>query len=213
MKFRLDPADQQFLEDLHRLGAATVNGLCESIGVTATAVRQRLTRLQSQELVARESVKTDRGRPHHIYRVTEKGLGQLGDNYRELAMILWREIKAIEDLPVLRSVLGGIRDAMTARLSTSVAGDSINDRFRELQSAMSDRGYSVEVDLEGELPILRETNCPYQELATLDPSICELEQQVFQQLLGTDVELTQCCLDGHTCCEFQPAGATDGETG
>ena len=62
-------------------------------------------------------------------------------------------------------------------------------------------------DDSGRLPILRENNCPYLELASSDPAICELEKEVFRKVLGSEVELTQCCLDGHTCCEFQPVSA------
>ena len=45
MKVFLDFNDREFLDRLHRLRAATVQELCDDLGVTATAVRQRLTRL------------------------------------------------------------------------------------------------------------------------------------------------------------------------
>src|SRR5437660_1626524 len=68
-----------------------------------------------------------------------------------------------------------------------------------------------EIGAGGALPILRENNCPYSELADGDRGICELEQEVFQRVLGADVKLSQCCLDGHHCCEFevsQPVSAS-----
>jgi predicted ArsR family transcriptional regulator len=213
MKFVLEPSDQSFLEQLHRLGSATVSALCEEIGVTATAVRQRLTRLHSLGLVSREKEKADRGRPHHVYSLTVEGLRHLGNDYRELAMILWQEIKALPDSQLRSHLLGRIREAMVSRFEKSVRSDSVADRFRELQHAMSDNGYQVEVDFDGSLPILRETSCPYQDLASMDPSICELEQEVFRDVLKTPVELTQCCLDGHTCCEFQAASQEQGASG
>ncbi|NOX53936.1 MAG: hypothetical protein GXP27_05750, partial [Planctomycetes bacterium] len=56
---------------------------------------------------------------------------------------------------------------------------------------------------------LRENNCPYPDLANRDPSICQLEQEVFQQILGEDVVLAECCRDGGQYCEFQAGGGAD----
>jgi predicted ArsR family transcriptional regulator len=202
MKAALEQSDSQFLNDLHRIGPRTVQEICETAGVTATAVRQRLTRLQGVGFVTRELVRTGRGRPHFVYRVTEKGLRQLGDNYGDLALILWREIRRIEDSEIRESITTRIRDALVTRLGRFSEGN-MPDRLQRLSESLLNRGYDVELGNSSELPILRENNCPYQELAEEDRGICDLEIEVFRQSLGTDVRLTQCCLDGHHCCEFE----------
>ena len=207
MKANLDASDRQFLDRLHRLDAGTDPEICEDIGVTATAVRQRLNRLQGLGFVTRETVRCGRGRPHHVYRITDVGLRELGDNYSDLAMILWNEVQNIEPLETRTRVLERIQGAFVERYSRLVQGKSLNDRFDQLQGALAERGFDVEVDKSGPLPILRENNCPFLEMASQDASICELERQVFQSVLGTDVEMTSCCLDGSHCCEFQPTAA------
>jgi predicted ArsR family transcriptional regulator len=210
VKLAIDFDDRQFLERLHRLRSATVQELCAETGVTATAVRQRLTRLQGLGLVGRETVRHGRGRPHHSYVVTEAGLRELGDNYAELAIILWREMRQIEDPAVRERIAARVREALVQRYGQAVQGASVTERFTELMLALNDRGFDVEVDASGGLPILRENNCPYHELAASDPAICELEHAVFQRVLGTELALTQCCLDGHACCEFQPGQKRSG---
>ena len=79
----------------------------------------------------------------------------------------------------------------------------------QLREALDREGFDVETDTRTDgdetLPILREHHCPYHELAAEDRSICELEQSVFEEVLGVPVTLTQCCHDGHNCCEFEPA--------
>ena len=203
MKATLDPNDRQFLDRLRRFGSATVQDLCDDLGVTATAVRQRLTRLQGLNLVSREVVRTGRGRPHHTYRVTAAGLYELGDNYADLAMILWQEVRNIEEQDIRQRVVNRVKDSLVSRYETVVQGNSLNERIEQLTAVLTERGFDVEVDADGPLPILRENNCPYLELASVDPGICELEQSVFEQVLGTELTLTQCCLDGHHCCEFR----------
>jgi len=205
MKVSLEHDDEQFLLSLERLGEGTVQDLCEAAGVTATAVRQRLGRLQSLGLIGRQTIRTGRGRPHHTYQITEQGRRQLGDNYSELARLLWSELHTIDELDVRQRVTGRIRDAMVRQYGANVNGVTLSDRFTQLGTALASRGFSVEVDSHEMLPILRENHCPYHDLAQQDSGICELEQQVFEQVLGVPLTLASCCRDGGHCCEFHPA--------
>ncbi len=209
MRVVLESNDRDFLVRLQRLGQGTIQQLCEDLGVTATAVRQRLMRLQSLGMVTREVVRAGRGRPRHIYCVTESGIRELGDNYSELATVLWFELSSIDDREVRAQVFHRIQNALVARYGSNVQGESLQDRIEQLCDALVDRGFDVEVDVSGDLPILRENNCPYLELASSHPEICELERSVFKRILGVDVSLEQCCLDGHHCCEFHAESGSD----
>jgi predicted ArsR family transcriptional regulator len=206
MKISQDSSDRQYLERLQRLGCGTVRQMCSEMGVTSTAVRQRLTRLKSLDLVEREVVRGGRGRPHYTYRVTEVGLKQLGENYADLAIILWQELRKIADPTIRERVLRQIQEALVSRYGSIVTNGTLNERLQQLEEALVERGFDVEVDATGQVPILRENSCPYLELAATDHAICDLEQAVFRRVLDANVTLTQCCLDGHCCCEFQ---ATD----
>ncbi|HID24463.1 MAG TPA: MarR family transcriptional regulator [Planctomycetaceae bacterium] len=208
MKVAIDrTSDRQLLQQLHRLGSATVAQLCAELGVTATAVRQRLMRLQSADLVTREAIRSGRGRPRHVYRLTEAGVRSLGENYGDLAAILWRELQRIQDPTVREHLVARIRDALVQRYGSSVDGRTLDERVAQLKEVLADRGFQVEVDCKDGVPTLRENNCPYPDLASRDPSICRLEQEVFQEILGEDVVLAHCCRDGDQYCEFQVVGA------
>lgn len=201
----LEPDDEQFLLRLQRLGGGTIQELCDEFEVTATAIRQRLARLQSLGLIDRQTVRTGRGRPHHTYQITDDGRRQLGDNYSELARLLWSELHTIDEPDVRQRVTGRIRDAMVRQYGMNVNGVALSDRFTQLSRALASRGFSVEVDAHEQLPILRENHCPYHDLAEMDSGICELEQQVFERVLGVQLTLASCCRDGGSCCEFHPA--------
>jgi predicted ArsR family transcriptional regulator len=212
MHATIAPADRQFLEHLHRLGTATIQELCAATGVTATAVRQRLTRLEAAGCIRKEVVRHGRGRPHASYSVTETALRQMGDNYAGLAMLLWRVLTHIEDERLRQEMLGRLRTALVEEYSASVSGPTVLERMRQLQKALSGGGFDVELQPAsgpGALPILRENNCPWHDLASRDAAICDLEQAVFSDVVGAKVELTTCCRDGHSCCEFAVAGAAD----
>ncbi|QDU41412.1 MarR family protein [Maioricimonas rarisocia] len=203
----LSTSDRDLLRQLRRLGAATVRELCESCDVTATAIRQRLGRLESAALVEKEIVRHGRGRPRNCYKLTDNGLQQLGENYAELAQLLWEQLANIDDPGIRGKLIDSLRSAMVERYGSSVDGATLKDRIRQLGAALAQRGADVEIDDreagEGGLPILRENNCPYHRLAAADGTICELEQSVFESVLDAEVELTACCMDGHHCCEFE----------
>lgn len=196
-------ADRQMLEIIRRVEAATVQKLVAETGVTANAVRQRLQRMMADGLIRRALVRHGRGRPHHIYELTEAAERLLGDNYADLATTLWREIKNIEDAAVRRALTRRVCDALVAQYGGEVHGETLDQRLNGLKRVFSDRGIELEIDHNGQLPIIREHGCPYPGLAAEDRSICALEKQVFSRVLGSGVRLSQCRLDGADCCEFQ----------
>ena len=67
-----ETSDARLLDLLRERGPLNVAGIGAACGVTATAVRQRLTRLIEQGLVERVVHRRDRGRPEHRYSLTEK---------------------------------------------------------------------------------------------------------------------------------------------
>jgi predicted ArsR family transcriptional regulator len=211
MRLSIQPGDRQFLERLHEMGGGTIQDICRELGVTATAVRHRLVRLQEGGLVSRELVPSKRGRPHHVYRVTRDALCEMGDNYAELAQILWREIRNIEEPAVRERLASRVENALVEQIRKVSPTAPLEVRLSELATALRERGFQVESDHSGLLPVLRENSCPYYELASEDPGICELEQAVFRKVLNADVRLTQCCLNGHSCCEFQTGEFQTGE--
>src|SRR5262249_2468699 len=53
------------------------------------------------------------------------------------------------------------------------------------------------------LPLLTVAECPYPELAEKDRGIWAVEKMLFAKLLEEPVRLSQCRLDGHSCCQFE----------
>ncbi len=201
-------ADRTLLVRLNRRTRAGVEELCEDLSVTPTAVRQRLSRLSEAGLVDRQAVNVGRGRPRHLYGLTADGRRALGSNYQELADAMWSALADVEDEGVRSFLFGRLQDTLVSRYGGDAVGDGeLHDRLAGLRDALEVHGFTVELDESGPLPILREHHCPYLDISEDDPQICELEQKVFERVLGTGVTLTQCCRDGDACCEFTPNGA------
>jgi len=191
--------------------------LADALGVTATAVRQRLDRLMKAGLVERTAVAKPRGRPSHAYSLTEAGRKLGGDNFRDLALVLWREIRSIRDPQVRSGLIGRIGASLAEAYRSRLRGVMPAERLASVASLMQERDICCSVErsaADGGLPVLTSHACPYPDLAEEDRGICAAERVMLQELVGTSVRLADCRLDGGSVCRFvagQPAdGPTDG---
>lgn len=210
----IDSRDREILEYLHRHHGATTQALCDELGVTRTAIRQRIARLEATELVSAEKQSQTRGRPKNIYKVTADGLHSLGEDYRELAVVLWESIVGLEDSDVKTQLISQVQNRLADRFRQKLTeASTLEKNLDELASEMKASGFNVESDHSAALPILRETNCPFPMLADVDETICQVERNVLEQVLGAPVEFKNRCRDGHHCCEFEvQVESTDGAT-
>jgi DeoR family transcriptional regulator, suf operon transcriptional repressor len=207
MGVHTESSDKTMLDFMRREGAVTISALVAEMGVTATAVRQRLQRLIAAGLIQRESEKKGRGRPNHRYSLTEKGERSAGDNFADIASVLWDEIKAVENPDVRRGLLKRIAGRLAARYRDQVGGDMLGERMTQLAAVMSERDIPFEVGQSGGLPVLSALACPYPELAKRDRSLCTMEKLMLSEVLGESMRLAECRLDGATCCTFTPTAS------
>ncbi len=253
MSWNFGESDLDILELLRVSGSCTVSDLAREFRVTDTAVRQRLARLLADGAVERESLRRGRGRPRHVYKLTRKGMLQVGSNFTDLAVALWHGIQRIENPTVKEQVLRSVARELARLYQGQISGGTTGDRMRSLIRVLEARRIpfemrvggmaaangpggargamlsvpdsSEDVDLltavavpggkahqasraepEG-LPMLVARACPYPELADGDRGVCRVEAAYLSELLGTEMQLTECRLDGGECCRFEATNA------
>lgn len=205
MSGQAETSDKVILDRLRRDGAARISDLVEETGVTATAVRQRIQRLMAEGLIERHTERHGRGRPNHRYKLTEKGQLHTGDNFSDLAIVLWEEIRGVANADVRRGLLKRIADRFVERYRGSVDGETLGQRMSSLVGLMDEKEIPFAVEGTGELPILSALSCPYPELAQADRGVCTMEKLMLSEVLGENMQLSACRLDGAPCCTFTPS--------
>ena len=195
------PIDSVVADLLREHGEMTVSALAKQLDITATAVRQRLGRLMDAKLVQRKAVTEGRGRPSHRYSLTDLGRREAGGNFADLALALWEEIRAIGDVEIRRGLLTRIAGRMAE--SYGITGRSVEERMRAVAELFGERRVPMSVNSDGQLPILTAQCCPYPDLAEQDRSICAMEKMMFSEMVGEKLHLSECRLDGGTCCTFE----------
>jgi len=201
-----ESSDRALLDVLRRGGPLTVVEMAASLGVTATAIRNRLTRLLGAGMVERQAEHQGRGRPKHTYQVSVEAQKRLGQNYTDLALVLWDEMMStVADRKLRRLLFTRVTDRLAEIYRCQVSGQEWEGRLVQLTNLLHDRGVEAEVTMEagGGIPILRQHSCPYYELAEADRAICALERKMFEKVLGRSLRLSQCRLDGDRFCDFQ----------
>ncbi|QDV64462.1 helix-turn-helix transcriptional regulator [Crateriforma conspicua] len=220
----LRSVDRELLSALRGGQSMTIGDLTDALGVTATAVRQRIDRLLSAGLIERQKEVAGRGRPTYRYGLTVLGHQRAGANPAELADAMWREIMAIEDAEVRDAVVAGVASRLGRQYLAkirAIADDddpvlsdlSLEERMKRLAGVLT--GERIEMDVRtlasNDLPVLDITACPYPSLteaASHDRAMCRLEEQMLSEALGKQVQLSSCRLDGDDRCQFSASPET-----
>ncbi len=233
MALKTETSDGAILDLLGNEGAMRISQLATATHVTATAVRQRLDRLMRQGLIERQPARAGRGRPSHYYSLTDLGKRRAGNNFVDLALVLWREVRAIADPDVRRGLLARIARQMAGLYADRMSGGTTVERMGAVVDIFAERDVPFVVEsvarLAGSsaagslavgdraggepktgsgpaadtLPVLTALACPYPQLAEQDRGICALERMMIAELVQQDVKLSACRLDGDSCCRFQ----------
>jgi predicted ArsR family transcriptional regulator len=216
-----EKSDRQLLELLSR-GGMSMTELTEAMGVTPTAVRQRLDRLAEAGCVDRVEDRENsggRGRPAFKYVLTEVGRTLLGNNLEALAVAMWSEIREIDDPRVREQIVRGTARRMLESMRGDVRGRSPRERLQSLAQCLSNRELSVSLQPPAnasangeetakskrqELPMLVVSGCPYPGIADdTRHDICEMEQVMFSELVGQTMVLKECkCHSANGTCTF-----------
>jgi predicted ArsR family transcriptional regulator len=187
-------------------GFVSVGDLTDQLGVTATAIRQRIDRLMEMGLIEREKVVAGRGRPTYRYQLTALGHRCGGANPAEFADAMWKELLAIPDVAIREQVLTAVAQRLGKQYASQVGGEneSFESRMRKLSEMLASRHIVSEVSNSGDLPVLDIGVCPYPSLTDTsdDRAMCRLEEQMISEALGQPVHLSSCRLDGDSCCQF-----------
>ena len=220
-----DPNDRKLLEFLRQDGGRSVGELIEVMEVTATAVRQRLNRLMEKGYIERRLDRESedaagRGRPGYLYHITQLGMDSAGNNFSDLARVMWQEIQALEDEPIrnrlVQSLAKHLAEQYQEQLSSvnTSSEKSLEERMQEVIHLMSQRDVPLDMQQQNGLPVLNVLSCPYPALAEQDRLICDMETIMLSELLGKEVQLDECRLEGGRCCSFQPTSepSTNGIT-
>jgi DeoR family suf operon transcriptional repressor len=208
---QLSENDQQMIALLRKAPSMTVCELTESMGVTATAVRQRLNRLMALELVERSHAAEGRGRPSHHYLLTDSGRRSSANNFGDLAVVLWQEVQKIPDAAIRRQIISGAVERLAEKYESETSGTTVEARMQSVVKLFADRHIEISLETSDGLPVIKVDGCPYPTLAQDNRDICDMEQELLSKVIGQPIDRCQCRQDGDECCTYQAESNSAGK--
>src|SRR2546430_3654070 len=110
-----------------------------------------------------------------------------------------------------RSALAPAGPGGLGRESQSRAGRQLKERVSELVKIRDEGGYMAELGHAGRNVVeMLEHNCPIMAVAESYPEACRVEREMFQNLLGADLETSHRVVAGDTVCRFLARGRAKG---
>lgn len=191
------------LDYLKQNGQATVDELAQILDLTPVTVRHHLDILRSEALVAEPVVRhrNSRGRPQHVFTLTERASEHFPKNYDQLTGALLEELKTHS--PQLVNV---IFEGVTARLSGEAPGTADvpwRERLERAVQFLNLRGYVARWEQTDEGYLLHTSNCPYEALANTHPELCQMDLVLVGNLLGVIPQRVNRLAEGATSCAYR----------
>lgn len=194
---------QQILEYLQRSGRGTVKELGQLLGLTSTGIRQHLTVLERDGLVAAREERGRVGRPTLVYSLTEKADSLFPKAYDLLANVLLEEIRATEGNEKLHYILQNVAHRLAAPYAERVEGKPLTERVQEATQILEEQGCLVDwSESDGEY-FIDEFTCPFPKTAARDRAVCALHVEFVHLLTGGDTRLTRSLMRSERACTYR----------
>ena len=176
------------LNCLKTRGRMSVEEIASEIGMSKVSIRRHLELLRSDGLIEYKIERQDRGRPGHVYYLTNKAEMLFPTRYNTFALGLLKQVGAHFGERGVLKILCGQADEMIASLKREVDGLTFDAKVKRLSALINDRGYDVRIRrLKDGSYLLKQRNCPMIAVATEHNQICHEELRVYREVLGTEV--------------------------
>lgn len=195
-------------------GPRTAAELASSLGLTPAGVRRHLDALLAEGLVEAREQRVyghrGRGRPAKVFALTDAGRAVFHHDYDALAVDALRFIAATAGDEAVEAFARSRFADLAERYRVVLEAADPAERSRLLAEALTADGYAAGTRESEKLPgeQLCQHHCPVQHVAEQFPQLCEVETQVFAELLGTHVQRLATIAHGDgVCTTFIPTAA------
>jgi iron-sulfur cluster biosynthesis transcriptional regulator SufR len=179
----------------------TVGQLTDALHISQMGVRQHLAILEAEGLVEHYQEKQGRGRPPHVYQLTDQANSLFPTTYANFAVGLMHEVAKFNGPGFINKVFRGRMKAQLEAYQLRLGGKTLCERVQELARIRDEEGYMARFDENADDYVLVEHNCPIVVIAQEYPYVCEIELALFRQSLGAKVVREEHLMQGsHRCC-------------
>ncbi len=194
---------RELLLAIKKRGEARAETLAEALGITVSAVRQHLTAMGADALVAHRELKGGPGRPKFSFRLTPTAEALFPRTYSELTNELLEYVES-EDPTLVSRIFERRSQRRIESARERLAGLSFQERVYELTRQLDEDGYLADCQAQPDgSVIITEHNCAVLGVAQRYGHACSSEIDFLRAALpDAEIERTAHIVSGAFACTY-----------
>ena len=186
----------------------TLDEMALRLEVSRNAVRQHVSALERDGLVAAFGLRKGTRRPSRTYRLTDHGEEEFPRRYDLLAVSLLQAVRSSLGEEATGTVMLAMVDSLAALWLPKLEPLAGEARRAAVVDIMNQLGYHAGPAPEG--GGVAAINCIYHKVARETRAVCRFDEALLSRLLGEEVQLSSCMAEGDGSCVFAAlAGEAD----
>jgi predicted ArsR family transcriptional regulator len=180
----------------------TINELAEAVNINPISVRHHITKLETDGLVDSVEEKHGVGRPRRVYFLSEQGQEHFPTRYLRLTLRLLEQLKDSMPQPMVDKLFMQMAQEVANEYKSELEGLSMEQRLDLLKDLLTNEGFTVDWEIQGDLIHIHESSCPYYHIGQDHPEVCNVDQTLISTFLNVPAQKIKCRLHGDTHCTY-----------
>lgn len=193
---------ERVLQTLLTRQRCTINEIAGEVEINPISVRHHITKLQADGMVESAEERHGVGRPRRVYFLTENGREHFPTRYLKLTLRLLEQLKETVPQPLVNQLFMQIAQDLAADHAPELAGLSTEERLNLVQRVLTNEGFTVNWERQGDYYQIQESNCPYYHVGQNHPEVCSVDQTLISTVLAVPAEKIKCMLHGDANCTY-----------
>jgi predicted ArsR family transcriptional regulator len=182
---------------------AGLEELANVMKVSRMAVHKHLDLLQQRGLVEGIEIRGHVGRPRMVYQLTSQSKSVFPKSYGAIATHALDFIERNMGKEGVKKVLYERQGELFDQYYKRLKGLDFNKQVKELARIRDEEGYIAESRSKSDgKHVLLEYNCPIIHIAEKHWEACSTETELFEKLLGANIDTTHRAAKGDLICKF-----------
>jgi predicted ArsR family transcriptional regulator len=191
---------------LDRREGATLDEIAEHLGVTKTAAKEHLIKVESRGYLTYQDKRGGVGRPRRFYILIDQGNEAFPRQYSWLSNVLLEFLSEdggpVKTARLMESLAEKVAVSMGPRFQNMKASPEL---LAEIVKALNELGYRSSLK-QSDLrkgAVIEATNCVYHSVAKAHPELCRFDVKFIEKASGgMKVRLESCIARGGAVCRF-----------
>ncbi|MCC7021166.1 MAG: ArsR family transcriptional regulator [Ardenticatenales bacterium] len=195
---------RDILQYLREHGTGSVEALAEAVGLAPVTVRHHLHLLRDDGLVDVAAEPAGRGRPRHVFRLSQTG-GQAIVEDNRFAVLTARLLDAMRaaDRGQIEGVFAAMAESIADTNRGSFTDRPVEDRLDAVVSLLAAEGFTTSWQPEGDGFVLHQLSCPFHALGEQHREVCCMDERLIEAVVGGAVEREEWRMDGSATCIYR----------